>query len=198
MKIMNKWGRSEEKKRGSPRSMFWAVLLLLLIAFFATGCKPAQIITERVTVDSTAIAKLQTELQSKEKVIESLTTDLKRVIEENVLLRSESSSHEINYDTGLPISPETGKPPVQSETITHSKYEYDRVVTENETLRKEHSKEVNSLETKISNLELTVETLTQENSELKTREVKFHFKSFLGGVVAGMLILLLLVLFLKR
>ena len=186
--------------KAKTKQRIWAVvLLLLLIAFFATGCKPNQIITERVTVDSTAVIKLQTELQLKEKTIESLTTDLKRVREENVLLRSEMSSHEINYDTGLPVNPETGKPPVQSETITHSKYEYDRVVTENEMLRKEHSKEVNSLETKISNLELTVETLTQENSELQTKEtVKFHFKSFLGGVVAGMLILLLLVLFLKR
>ena len=187
--------------RGSPRSIFWAaILLLLLIAFFATGCKPNQIITEKVVreVDSTAVLKLQTELQSKEKVIESLTTDLKRVREENVLLRSESSSHKIDYDTSGQVNPETGEYPKQSETITHSKYEYNRVVTENETLRKEHSKEVRLYETKISNLELTVETLTQENSELQTREVKFHFKSFFVGVMTGMLILLLLVLFLKR
>ena len=186
---------------GSPKSIFLAILLLLLIALFATGCKPSQIITEKVVreVDSTAVLKLQTELQLKEKTIEVLTSDLKRVREENVLLRSESSSHEINYDTGLPVNPETGKPPVKSETIIHSKTEYDRVVTENETLRKEHSKEVNSLETKITNLELTVETLTQENSELKTKEtVKFHFKSFFLGIGAGIFILLLLVVFLKR
>lgn len=183
------------------RHLWAAILLLLLIAFFATGCKPNQIITEKVVreVDSTAVLKLQSKVDFQEKTIESLTTDLKRVREENVLLRSEMSSHEINYDTGLPVSPETGKPPIQSETITHSKHEYDRVVTENETLRKEHKKEVNSLETKITNLELTVETLTQENSELQTKEtVKFHFKSFLGGIVAGMIILLLLVVFLKR
>ena len=180
------------------KKRLWAILLLLLIAFFATGCKPNQIITERVTVDSTAVLKLQTELQLKEKVIESLTTDLKRVREENVLLRSESSSHEINYDTGLPVSPETGKPPVQSETITHSKYEYDRVVTENETLRKEFNREAELYETKISNLELTVEALTQENSELKTREVKFHFKSFLIGFATGIILLFVLLLFIKR
>ena len=186
----------------NKKQYLWAaILLLLLIAFFATGCKPQQIITEKVVreVDSTAVLKLQTELQLKEKTIEALTSDLKRVREENVLLRSESSSHEINYDTGLPVNQETGKPPVQSETITHSKYEYDRVVTENEMLRKEHNKEVNSLETKISNLELTVETLKQENSELQTKDIpRFHFKSFLGGIVAGMIMILLLVIFLKR
>lgn len=185
----------------NKKRLWAAILLLLLIAFFATGCKPNQIITERVIreADSTAVLKLQTELRLKEKTIEVLTADLKRVREENVLLRSESSSHEINYDTNAPVDPETGKYPVQSETITHSKYEYDRVVTENETLRKEFNREAELYETKISNLELTVETLTQENSELQTKEtVKFHFKSFLGGVVAGIILIILLMLFLKK
>ena len=149
-------------------------------------------------MDSTAVLKLQTELQSKEKVIESLTTDLKRVREENVLLRSESSSHQIHYDTGGQVNPGTGEYPKQSETITHSKYEYDRVVTENETLRKEFNLEAELYETKISNLELTVETLTQENSELQTKEVKFHFKSFLIGMGAGVILLFVLLLFIKR
>ena len=184
----------KKKKR-----LWAAILLLLLIAFIATGCKPAQIITERVTVDSAAVLKLQTELQLKEKTIDVLTTDLKRVREENILLRSESSSHEINYDTGLPVIPETGKPPVQSETITHSKYEYDRVVTENETLRKEFNREAELYETKITNLELTVEALTQENSELQTKDIpRFHFKSFLWGMAAGIILLLALLLFIKR
>ena len=184
---------------GSAKSIFWAILLLLLIAFFATGCKPAQIITERVTVDSTAVLKLQSKVDLQEKTIEALTTDLKRVREENVLLRSESSSHKIDYDTGGQVNPGTGEYPKQSETITHSKYEYDRVVTENETLRKEFNLEAELYETKISNLELTVEALTQENSELQTKDIpRFHFKSFLWGIAAGILILLILVIFLKR
>jgi len=188
-------------KTKAKHRIWFAILLIGLIAFFATGCKPQQIITERVVreVDSTEIAKLQTELQSKEKVIESLTTDLKRVREENVLLRSESSSHKIDYDTSGQINPETGEYPKQSETITHSKTEYDRVVTENETLRKEFNREAEFYETKISNLELTVETLTQENSELKTKDVpRFNFKSFLWGIGAGVALIILLTVFLRK
>ena len=176
-------------------------IIIILIAVAFVSCKPKQIINDRyiTTVDSTSILTLKEVIAHQWSEIDRLKTTTERVREENVLLRSESSSHEINYDTGFPVSPETGKPPIQSETITHSKYEYDRVVTENETLRKEHNKEVNSLETKISNLELTVETLKQENSELQTKDIpRFHFKSFLGGIVAGMIMILLLVILLKR
>lgn len=178
-----------------------AILILLLIALLAAGCKPQQLITEKVVTveDSTTIARLTEEVAKRDKTIEVLTSDLERTREENILLRSESSSHQIDYDTDGQINPETGEYPKKGETITHSKYEYDRVITENETLKKEHRREVEMLENKITNLNVTVESLKQENSQLQNKQaVKFHFKSFLYGIIAGATLLLLLVLFLKR
>lgn len=178
-----------------------AILILLLIAFLAAGCKPQQLITEKVVTveDSTTIARLTEEVAKRDKTIEVLTSDLERTREENILLRSESSSHRIEYDTDGQVNPETGEYPKKGETITHSKHEYDRVITENETLKKEYRREVETLQDEITNLNLTVETLRQENSQLQTKEVvKFHLKSFLYGIIAGAALLALLVFFIKR
>ncbi len=183
------------------RQITLAILILLLIAFLAAGCKPQQLITEKVVTveDSTTIARLTEEVAKRDKTIEVLTSDLERTREENILLRSESSSHQIDYDTDGQINPETGEYPKKGETITHSKYEYDRIITENETLKKEHRREVETLEDKISILDLTVASLKKENSELLTKQVvKFYLKSFFYGIIAGATLLLLLVLFLKR
>ncbi|MDD2328818.1 MAG: hypothetical protein PHZ13_11000, partial [bacterium] len=83
-----------------------AALLLLLLAtlLFLVGCKPKQIITEKVvtTIDSSAVISLKNELHAKEIQIETLKTNFKRLSDENSRLLSEASSHTINYDTAAP------------------------------------------------------------------------------------------------
>lgn len=184
------------------RHLWAAILLLLLIAFFATGCKPSQIITEKVVreVDSTAILKLQSKVDFQEKTIESLTTDLKRVREENVRLQGEVSKHEINYNTEAPVSPETGKYPIASEVITESRTMLEKSIKEFEILKQEYRKEAEALTQKNSNLELTIESLRDENRELRakiTPTTGFNFRLFISGMGVGVVLMIALWLFLK-
>ena len=173
-------------------------MLTAVILFFSTGCKPKQIITEKVItkVDSTAITSLKTELQRKAIEIEILKTDLERSRDEITRLASESSSHTINYDTTAPLNPETGKYPIMQEIITNTKSQLDRTIKEMETLKQEHTSEVDSLTTISTDLEQKVEKLTKENSEMKTKitpTTGFNFKLFFCGMIAGSAISLLIV-----
>ena len=174
----------------------WAVILLAgLILFFLTGCGSKKTVTEKIVTktDSAAVVSLQTELNVKNTVIENLKTILERIREENTRLLSESSSHTINYDTGAPVNPETGEYPKSSETKTESKVLLDKTIKEMETLKQEHEREVETLEQINSSLESMVKLLKQENSALKTKTTPvFNLKSFLSGIVAGMILLILL------
>ena len=176
-------------------------IVCVLVALVFIGCGSKKAVTEKIVtkLDSTTIVSLQKELSAKNKTIENLQTDLNRTREENTRLLAESSSHTINYDTNATVNPETGEYPKASETKTESKYLVEKTLKEMETLKQEHKKEVETLETLNSNLELTVEMLRQENSELKTKTVPgFNFKSFLWGIVAGAVLLILLIFFLRK
>lgn len=107
----------------------WAVILTLgLIIFFAMGCKPKQVIQEKIIykTDSLAITKLRDSLHRQEKKIAILEIDLLRTKEENSKLTNEVSRYETYYDTSKPIVPETGKPPIASEITTISKSQLKR------------------------------------------------------------------------
>lgn len=192
----------DNKIRDQKIRVVWAVILLAgLIAFFATGCKPKEIITERVITkaDSTAIWNLQMKLAQKEVQVSSLELELNKTKSENTRLNSEIYRLETLYDTSKPVDPSTGKPPVQSEITTIAKSELERTIQEKETLIQEFRREVETLEQINSSLESMVKLLKQENSELKTKSVPwFNFKSFLWGMMAGAVVLLLLVFFLRR
>lgn len=180
----------------------WAVILSLgLIIFFATGCKPKQVIQEKIIykTDSLAITKLRDSLYRQEKKIAILEIDLLRTKEENSKLTNEVSRYETYYDTSKPIVPETGKPPVQSEITTIAKSELERTIQEKETLIQEFRREVETLTTKNSNLELEVESLRQENSDLKSKAIPaFNLKSFLWGMLTGAVLLLVLIFFVRK
>ncbi len=179
------------------------VILLGLIAFLATGCKPKQIITEKTItkVDSNAVMYWQDlyyKCESKNAILEA---DLKRTRDEYYNLRTEISKHEINYDTDKPIVPETGKPPVSSETYTQTKSQLEKKINEMETLVQEYKLEVNSQERKISNLNIIVESLREENNLLKektTPTTGFNFRLFMRGVVAGIIISVVIYFALKN
>ena len=107
----------------APNRTTPVVLLLFTTLLFLVGCKPKQIITEKVVtkIDSTAVISLKNELHAKEIQVENLKTDFKRLSDENTRLMSEASTHTINYDTAAPVDPHTGKYPIASETISQTK-----------------------------------------------------------------------------
>lgn len=180
----------------------WCVILLIgLVAFFATGCKPKEIITERTITkaDSTAIWKLQMELSQKEVQVSDLKLELNKTKSENTRLNSEIYRLETLYDTSKPIDPSTGKPPVSSEITTITKNELERTIQEKETIIQEFRKEVETLTAKNSNLELEVKNLKKENSDLKSKAIPaFSLKSFLWGTAAGAILAILLMIFTQR
>jgi cell division protein FtsB len=164
------------------------LLLLFTTLLFLVGCKPKQIITEKVmtTTDSTAVLSLKAELHAKEIQIENLKTDLKRIRDENIRLQSEASSHIINYDTTAPVDPQTGKYPIASETITQSKSQIDKTISEFEILNQKYNNQINKLAQENQNLEYTLEALKEENHSLKekiTPTTGFNFRLFFAGMI---------------
>ncbi|MDD4417124.1 MAG: hypothetical protein PHI70_10120 [Proteiniphilum sp.] len=164
------------------------VLLLFTTLLFLVGCKPKQIITEKVvtTIDSSAVISLKNELHAKEIQVENLKTDFKRLSDENTLLMSEASTHTINYDTAAPVDPHTGKYPIASETITQTKSLLDKTIKEFKILVQEYNNEIYKLTRENQNLEYTLEALKEENISLKekiTPTTGFNFKLFFAGMI---------------
>ena len=177
---------------------FIPVILLLLLV----GCKPKQIIQERVVtkVDSTAVLSLQQQVSARNIVIEMMRSEIEATREENVRLQGEVSKHAINYNTEAPVNPETGKYPIASEVITESRTMLEKSIKEFEILKQEYRKEAEALTQKNSNLELTIESLRDENRELRakiTPTTGFNFRLFFTGMGVGVVLMIALWLFLK-
>ena len=185
------------------KEIIWCIILLLgLIIFFATGCKPKQIIQEKIItkVDSSAVFSLQEQILSKSLSIENLQRELNKTREENNKLQEFIYKYEIYYDTSLPVIPETGKPPISAEITTESKKYLENTIKELETINLEYRKEVEGLSIKNSNLDLMVKSLKEENKELESKitpTTGFKFKLFLAGISTGMILMIVLGLFIK-
>lgn len=190
-------------EKGKRKQIIWAIILAsAIILFFATGCKPKQIVTEKVVtkVDSSAIISLQQQVSARNILIEIMNADLQTIREENVRLQGEVSKHEINYDTAAPLKPD-GTYPKASETITESRTTIEKKIEEFETLKQEYRREAESLTRKNENLELTIKTLREENKDLKekiTPTTGFNFRLFFWGVGVGVLLFFVLLILLKR
>jgi hypothetical protein len=139
----------------APNRTTPVVLLLFTTLLFLVGCKPKQIITEKVvtTIDSSAVISLKNELHEKEIQVENLKTDFKRLSDENTLLMSEASTHTVNYDTAAAVDPHTGKYPIASETITQSKSLLEKTIKEFEILQQEYNNEIYKLTRENQNLD---------------------------------------------
>ena len=164
--------------------------ILFIVPLLFISCKPKQVITEEIYYrsDSSAVLVLEEVITQKEIQIISLQSELNRFEEENLILRKDVSTHEINYDTTQPINPETQKPPISSEIITNSNTRLEKTIQEYEILLLEASIENTNLKTQNTNLQLTVETLINENKELKiktTTSTGFNYKLFLVIVLVG-------------
>lgn len=177
------------------KQKIWCIILTLgLILFFATGCKPKEILHIRTAtiIDSTEVLRLRSEVSTLITENKTLKTDLERLREENIKLRSEVSKHEINYNTDAPLKPD-GYYPIASEVKTISKTEYEKTIKEHEKEIRELNKELQQTATKNINLEQTVEKLTEENKDLKSKTTPttgFNFKLFLWGMVAGIILII--------
>ena len=184
------------------KEIIWCVILTLgLILFFATGCKPKEILHVRTvtTIDSTAVINLSSEVSKLTKENATLKTDLERFREENIKLRSEVSKHEIKYNTDAPLKPD-GYYPIASEVKTISKTEYDRAIKEYEKAVEQLKKEIEHQELVSTNLEQTVQKVAEENKDLKNKATPttgFNFRLFFSGVASGIIIMIALVLFIK-
>lgn len=184
----------------APNRTAPVVLLLIATLFFLVGCKPKQIITEKVvtTSDSSAVISLKNELHAKEIQIENLKTDFKRLSDENTRLLSEASSHTINYDTTASVDSHTGKYPIASETIAQSKSLLEKTIKEFEFLKQEYNNEIYKLTQEKQDLEYTLESLKNENRTLKekiTPTTGFYFKLFFAGVIFGIVLILIIIAF---
>lgn len=181
----------------STKHRIIAAASVIAILQLLSGCKPNQLITEKVItkIDSTAVWNLEKELHKKELRITLLETDLKRTKDENINLRNEVSKHEIHYDTTAPVDTSTGRPPVSAEIITISKSWIEKTIKEYETLIQQASTQNETLTTENTNLQLTVKTLVDENKELKEKTTaagSTKFRLFSIGLVAGILLSLLI------
>ncbi|OJV74669.1 MAG: hypothetical protein BGO34_00025 [Bacteroidia bacterium 44-10] len=176
----------------STKHRIIAAALVIAILQLLSGCKPNQLVTEKVItkIDSTAVWNLEKELHKKEIQITLLETDLKRAKDENINLSSEISKHEIHYDTSAPVDTATGRPPVSSEIISISKSWMEKTIKEYETLIQQTSTENETLITENTNLQLMVKTLVNENKELKEKTTaagSTKFRLFFFGLMAGIL-----------
>ncbi len=172
------------------------MVVLLIVLLIIIGCKPKQIIQEKVVtkIDSSQVITLKDELKKKTIEVELLKTDLERIRDENIRLQSEVSSHVINYDTGAQIKPD-GQYPKANETITQSKSVYENTIKQLEFLSQTYGKKVDSLITLNKNLQQSIELVTNENKSLSgktTPTTGFNFRLFLIGIVVGILLCFIL------
>lgn len=173
------------------------VLFLLATLFFLVGCKTKHTITEKTTIktDSSAVWNLNDSLYNKETLIANLQIDLRRLSDENTRLMNETSTHQISYDTSVPVNPQTGRYPIASESFTVSKSTMEETKKEYETLLHTASLETASLTRQSQILQLTVEKLTYENkqlSEKRTTSPSVNFKLFLTGLFLGVILIFLI------
>lgn len=178
------------------------LLLLLTTLLFMVGCKTKQTITEKATVktDSTAHWDLNDSLFKKVTLLATLQSDLQRFRDENTRLLNEASTHFISYDTSAPVNPQTGKPPIASESYTVSKSTLEQSKKEYETQLQTATIEKETLTRQNRNLQLTVEKLINENKQLteKTTTTGFNLKPLLAGLISGLILSVLIYLILKK
>jgi hypothetical protein len=169
---------------------------------FLVGCKSKHTIIERTTTktDSTAIWNLNDSLYKKETLIAILQSDLQRLRDENIRLLNDASTHLISYDTSAPVNPQTGKPPIASESYTVSKSTLEQSKKEYETQLQTATIEKETLTRQNRNLQLTVEKLTNENKQLteKTTTPGLNLKPLLAGLISGLILSVLIYLILKK
>jgi hypothetical protein len=179
------------------------ILFLLTTLLFLVGCKAKHTISEKTITktDNTAIWNLNDSLYKKETMIAILKRDLQRLRDENLRLVNESSTHQISYDTSAPLNPQTGKPPIASESFTVSKSTLEQTRKEHEILLQTTTIKNETLTRQNLDLQLTVEKVTNENKQLKEKIANspgLNLKLFLFGLVAGVILSVIIYFILRK
>ena len=148
-------------------------LCLSLVSFFVSliGCKPAQVITERVLIktDSTAILELKEDIEFKGNKIIMLESELKQIKEDVFHESSYLHRHEIIYETTSKIDSLTGKFPISSEIFSENTSIMERKQREYLNQLENTNIEMANLITKNSELKQTVERLHDEKRSVETK-----------------------------
>jgi regulator of replication initiation timing len=170
---------------------------------FLVGCKTKHTISEKTITktDSTAIWNLNDSLYKKETQIAILKSDLQRLSDENTRLLNETSMHQISYDTSAPVNPQTGKPPIASESFTISKSTLEETKKEYKTLLQSASLETEYLSRQNQSLQFTVEKLTNENKQLTEKtssSTPLKLKLFIISFFIGFFLCQFIYIFVKN
>ena len=175
--------------------LIFAVIVSVLL-LFVVGCKPGQIVSERLatkTKDS-VVLELRDSLHAKQNELSLVSAKLERLRLESINLSNETHRHELYYDTyALPDSA-TGMYPLASEIITSNSSRLYKAVEDYEILLKEAEREINTLTTKNSNLQMHIESLTNEDYRLEEEPkwgLGMSFKLWVIGIVVVSLILMI-------
>lgn len=156
------------------RVMIKKLLLVFLLVFLFVsiiGCKPSQVITEKVFIktDSTAVLELKEDIEYKGNKIIMLESELKQIKEDVFNESNYQHKHEIFYDTNSTINSLTGKFPISSEIISENSSVVERKQREYLNQLENTNIEMAELITKNSELKQTVERLLDEKRSVETK-----------------------------
>jgi len=165
--------------------------VLSLIILLLVSCKQKQIVSEQISShsDSTKVFFYENEISKKENIITALQSDLKHYKQENIKLRNVTSSHQIKYDTSLPINSQTNKHPISYEVFTSNKTHREKNIIEDDILLQYTYNENKSLNTELNKQKLVIENLKNENKILKAENITdSRFRILIIGIVIGSVI----------
>jgi len=94
--------------------------LILLLAVFLFSCAPKKVIQQSKTV-----AKIETDNNIKDS--DKSQIDIKKTTTDTEKKTGKTKTTTTNYDTSKPKDPETGKPPISSESVTTNEEEENNV-----------------------------------------------------------------------
>lgn len=168
--------------------------ILLTLVLLIGGCKPVQTVQERyvTTVDSTAVVTLKEVINQQVQELHTIKAALEQSRQENTRLNNEILSHTVNYDTQGTVDSTTGKYPIASETTTSNKSIFEKTIKQYQTVVQEYEREVKALAQKNSNLQYEVDVLKDEKRDVMAKIIPtFNLKSFLWGILVGVISLLI-------
>ena len=168
-------------------------ITILIILVILAGCKPKQVVTEKVagTSDSTSTLAIQAELSERESKVDSISAYLEALREIKSQLLEEVSRHEIKYDTSALVNPETWKYPIAEEVKTESRVAYENKINEQMEQTVVLIRDLSRTSTENIFLEQEVSRLKSENRELMkkvTPTAGFNLRLFLAGAIAGIIL----------
>lgn len=167
----------------------YTIGIILLFSY----CKPKEITVEKfiTKIDSTEVIKLQEKVNIQTNLIENLENKLEKTRTELTNLQSNTSKHDIKYDTSAKINPYTGEYPKAFESISLNSQIYNNKYIDIENIKQKHNKELDIKRNEIIDLEVEIGLLKDENTELRTSkkpQLKFNIRLAIFSFIFGFII----------